>query len=363
MSCEFTIPFFSHVYTLRDIDKYVWYRDPVSTVPVHTYVFFSRVDPNVTLEYLYSEDNGLTYKEKWKKTGKDIDRILISDQYVIKLIMTGVGTIAFTEAEATEEFCGNEIYPFNYGRIDIEMTDSYSVPSTFPILKKGKEFCVLYANADEYVDIFDLQKAPDDDTLYTYGYTNGNITKNLSIVGQVDPYKGYSAACFYFHFKGDYSPGRKFMLNATSHLYIEEDNKYPPLFNNQTSFIKTPTQSRKVHLLTDNPNATEEITKAENIFRRAIVRSPLSHREVATVATTATVSVGMIIAAIVLFIIYIHSKTRKLKEVTGFDFDGSDSRSLDTSEYSYSLETYYESYYTYSDCTYSYSSVDYKLTI
>lgn len=112
----------------------------------------------------------------------------------------------------------------------------------------------------------------------------------------------------------------------------------------QTVVSKTPTQTRKVNILTDNPeeSPTEEIS-VKNNFRAIIVKSPLSRSEVATVATTATLMTGMIVAAVVMFLIYVRSKTKRMKD-NEILFDDSDITDSSTSnEYSFSYSYYYSS--------------------
>lgn len=223
-SCEFENQFYTHVFTVSDTREYVWDRPHVSNSNFYTYIFFSRVDPDVTVACLVSEDHGVTYKEKWKKTGENVYRIIQSDEYIYKINVTGSGTIAFTEAEGLTEFCGGKIYPFNNPDINIEMTDSYSLPNTFPRMKKGKEFCVLYSNADEEVTVFDMKLGSSDVALYTYGNVYGTTTKGLHLTGVVDTILGYSAACFYFKLDDNHSTDRIFMINATSMLLISDEH-------------------------------------------------------------------------------------------------------------------------------------------
>lgn len=337
--------FYSHVFTVDGTFTTTWSRNPINTNPHESYIYFSRVDGLVSVTLEVSHDNsGTNYVTEWTKIGIDVDRVIKLDDGVYRIIIGGVGTIGFTEGEGVD-ICGGEIYSFNYEQAVITLNRTHAMPSAFPLLNHKQEFCLLYTNAYENSNITDIVLGPSDIALYTYGNHNGALVKDLAFIEHVSPVIGYFALCYYLNLDDNYAGERKLIFTAKSSLYIPASDIHPPLV---MSTSKSPTQSRKVNIITEDPDVsiTPEISQTDILEKRVIVRSPLTVSEITTVATTATVSVGMIVAAIVLFIIYIRAKTKKA--LLDMDEDIEDSDLTDTSTQSYSYSIYYSYTYYYS---------------
>lgn len=369
--------FFTHVVTLTGTGTQTWKPQPM--VKKHnSYLFFSRIDPNVTVALFEAPHNSNTYVEQWSKTGKDIPKENYMEDMKYRLRLSGNGVLAFTESESSKEFCDGTLTPFNHQQEQISLTDTTAVPPGMPKLSSEKLLCILYANAGGTSQIMELDVHNNDIVEYTYGNETGTITGTQEFSRNPNSY-GYPALCIYFKIKNDFSVPRKFSLNVAGELSIPPEDLYPqPIVlpdptaslprtpsksksprataaptPTKSSFIpKTPTQTRKVRIITDDPNITNtntiQITDVEFARRAKVIKSPLTHKEVAAVATTASVSVGMIVSAVVLFLVYIHSKSKKMKETEEFQFDDSDiDETFSSSEYSYSYQYDYE-YYNYS---------------
>lgn len=312
------------------------------------------------------------------------------DKVYLQLIISGTGILVFTETVNKEEFCEGNIYPINHPNTTIELTTLTTTPDGLPKMERGAEFCLLYANPNYYMIVQNL-------VLHRYydvaEYTMGNSSGTLSKYTGFREYTNNSdleAACFYFELVGTYQQ-RDVLLTVDANLSIPyrdmvplpsvepatdhftKSKEFSPSHDFSASIkfltpnhptassiiltpkptqtthvvagIKTPTPTRKVHILTDNPfeSPTVEISNNKN-YRAIVIKSPLTGSEIATVATTASLMIGMIVAAVILFLIYIRSKARRMKE-RELTFDDSDITDTSSSQvYSYSYTYYYTSY-------------------
>lgn len=416
-SAFFNPAFFSHLYEMNGTTV-TWRREPVDTSKHNSYIFFTRVDSNVTVTYEVSYDNsGTSYTTRWTKKGKQVDRKINMDNGVYRLVLSGTGIIAFTETENSKNFCNGNIYPSNYPTTPISLGETKSTPAGMPTLSSGSEFCIIFASANYTSTVTELDIPSGDSAEYTYGLQAGKLQKNQRFYDY--GYNVYSALCIYFKTSAYFPRPKTFVLQVSGFLDIPTADLYPPppgpsptnnfspssqftrssLFTGSDSFTpsssfipskkftpsdkftpsssfspsksfnptvqftaslkfgvlpdptksnnifrSTPTRSRKVHILTDISNNTETEMIHEGNVRAVVMKEPLSSSEVATVVTSASLSVVMIVITVVCFIMYMRSKAKQMKEqnFSAEDSDLVDSASFDY--YSYSYSYYYPSY-------------------
>lgn len=423
----------------------------------YAYVFFTKVDPGIHIKALQYR-TCLTCVPgaetvAFEGTGPSIPRYHEFRDHLYKLVISGTGTVVFSEWEDHGNDCIEGIYTINHPNTTYFLNETTTnPPNAFPLLDAPKTFCILiastkytgwltaYFNQDQGESMICSNGFNSDNPLtsgeqrfnFEAEQDNGewsnliikvNITsapgpKSLKIEFQSDlvvppqdlypplppatpshifsisqqfvasatfseselfsassqfsPSEDFSESNSFspsskFSSSSQFSPSSKFSASKSftnsksftksSEFTASDDftasKKFISLTPTQSSNniptpsrllnSKTPTATRKVNIITDDPNTTSTPTVDPQYNYKAIVqkRSPLTNGEIVTIATTTTLSIGMIIIVIICFILYLRNKAKQMKQTAELNCSDSCMNETDDTSYSYTYSYYY----------------------